>query len=241
MTTTSATSGINWNTSTTQNQSSTKTSDKADVKTGEQDTSVAIKGLGDNFNTFLTLLTTQMKNQDPTKPMDTNEMTQQLVQFANIEQNIGTNTRLDKLLKLQQANAASSNLGYLGKTVTFEGNSFELTNDTTHTPLSYELESKAKTVTVKVLDSTGKAVRTLSGDGATGKHEIEWDYKDDAGTVVAPGAYKLSVAATADDKTVVVAKTNVFGTVSGVGSKDNETTLTVNGKDIPLSRINSVQ
>ncbi|HYG88848.1 MAG TPA: flagellar hook capping FlgD N-terminal domain-containing protein [Azospirillum sp.] len=242
MTTTTTAGSMNWDISQTQKQNTTKTADKADVKTSESDTSVAIKGLGDNFSTFLKLLTTQMQNQDPTKPMDTNEMTQQLVQFANIEQNIGTNTRLDKLLKMQQAAAASSNLGYLGKTVSFEGDTFTLANDTTDTPLSYELETAAKTVEVKILGADGKTViRTLKGDPAAGKHQVVWDYKDDDGQIVQPGTYKLSVAATAEDEeTVIVAKTSVFGRVDGVGSQDGETTLTVNGRDIPLSRIASV-
>ncbi len=239
-TTTSATDGLNWNTS---KQSTTKTSDKADVSTSgtASDTSVAIKGLGNNFNTFLKLLTTQMQNQDPTKPMDTNEMTQQLVQFAGIEQSIGTNSRLDKLLAMQQSATASSNLSYLGKTVSFEGTGFTLNKDTVETPLSYSLDTAAKTVNVKILDSTGKLIRTLPGDATTGKHQVTWDYKDNDGQFVQPGAYKLSVAAIAEDpKTVIVAKTSVFGRVDGVGSQNGETTLSVDGKDMPLSDITAV-
>lgn len=220
----------------------TKTSDKADVKTTEdKSTSTAVKGLGDNFNSFLTLLTTQLKNQDPTKPMDTNEMTAQMVQFANVEQNIGTNTRLDKLVKMQQASLASSNLGYLNKTVSYEGTSFTLDGKTTDTPLSYSLDAKAKTVDVKILDSSGKTVRSFTGDTAVGKHQLNWDYKDSSGNAVPAGTYKITAAATSDDKNQIISpKTYTFGRVVGVGSKDGETTLMVDGRELKLSAIDSV-
>ena len=241
MTTTSAASGNSWDVSQIQAKSQTKTADKADVKKEEKDTSIAAKGLGDNFNNFLTLLTTQLKNQDPTKPMDTNEMTAQLVQFANVEQNIATNSRLDKLIKMQQAGTASSNLSYLGKTVSYPGDTFTLDSKTTETPLSYDLDGKAKNVDVKIVDSAGKVVATLKGEVGAGKHQVTWDYKDSSGNTVPAGTYKLTVAATAEDpKMVISAKTYTFGRVDGVGSKDGETTLAVNGKELPLSTIASV-
>jgi len=230
---TAAASGTPWNQTAT-GKTTTKTE-------SEQATDKATKGLGDNFNTFLKMLTTQLKNQDPTKPMDTNEMTQQLVQFASVEQTIGTNSRLDKLLKIQQANMVSSNLGYLGRTVSFEGDQFELRENTGPTPLGYELETAAKRVEIKILDKNGNTVRTLTGDTAVGKHKIDWDYKDAAGEVVPPGAYSINVTPVAkDDKTFIIAKTYTFGTVSGIGSADGETTLSVYGKEIPLSQIQAV-
>ncbi|HYH39702.1 MAG TPA: flagellar hook capping FlgD N-terminal domain-containing protein [Azospirillum sp.] len=221
----------------------TKTSDKADVKTTEETntTGSAIKGLGDNFASFLTLLTTQLKNQDPTKPMDTNEMTAQLVQFANVEQNIGTNSRLDKLVSMQQSALASSNLGYLNKTVSYEGSSFTLDANTTDTPLSYSLDSKAKSVEVKILDSSGKTVRTFKGETSAGKHQLNWDYKDSSGNAVPAGTYKITASATAEKENEVISpKTYTFGRVVGVGSKDGETTLMVDGKELKLSSIDSV-
>ncbi|PWC40874.1 hypothetical protein TSO221_24415 [Azospirillum sp. TSO22-1] len=221
----------------------TKTSDKADVKTTAETntTDSAIKGLGNNFASFLTLLTTQLKNQDPTKPMDTNEMTAQLVQFANVEQNIGTNTRLDKLVSMQQSALASSNLGYLNKTVSYEGTSFTLDSNTTDTPLAYSLDSKAKSVEVKILDSSGKTVRTFKGETSIGKHQISWDYKDSSGNAVPAGTYKITASATAEkDGEVNSPKTYTFGRVEGVGSKDGETTLMVDGKELKLSSIESV-
>ena len=65
-------------------------------------------GLADNFQTFLTLLTTQLQNQNPLDPLDTNQFTQQLVQFAGVEQQLKMNDTLATLLTLNQASTATA-------------------------------------------------------------------------------------------------------------------------------------
>src|SRR6202035_2350470 len=81
-----------------------------------------------NFNSFLTLLTTQLKNQNPLDPLDTNQFTQQLVQFAQVEQQINMNTQLQSLVSLQKTAQNSQALGFVGKTVTVTGSTAPLTN-----------------------------------------------------------------------------------------------------------------
>src|SRR6476660_9854864 len=83
-------------------------------------------GIGADFNTFLSLLTTQLKNQDPTKAMDTQEMTNQLVQFASVEQQIGVNTNLQKLIGLQQASQLTAAAPLMGKQVEVESDRLSL-------------------------------------------------------------------------------------------------------------------
>lgn len=206
-------------------------------------TSTAMKGLGDNFETFLSLLTTQMKNQDPLKPMDTNDMTKQLIDFANVEQNIGTNSRLDKLVQLQSAGTASTNLAYLGRTVAYEGDTFQYTEGMTQAPLGYELETSAKAVRVDILDSQGRIVRSMKGETAAGtKQTVDWDFKDDAGRAVQPGTYRLNIAPTGEKKDdIIKATTYTFGTVAGIGtSKDGETVLNIGASEVPLSKLTTV-
>src|SRR6202162_6681273 len=89
---------------------------------------VGSQQLAGNFNTFLTLLTTQLQNQDPLSPLDTNQFTQQLVQFASVEQQINMNTSLSTLISLQQTAQATSALGFLGATVVVSGNFAQLVN-----------------------------------------------------------------------------------------------------------------
>src|SRR3954462_12808171 len=77
----------------------------------------SMKQLSGNFSTFLTLLTTQLKNQDPTSPMDSNAFTQQLVMYSQVEQQIDTNSNLKTLIGQGTSNAAAVTTGYLGKKV----------------------------------------------------------------------------------------------------------------------------
>ncbi|WP_298364695.1 flagellar hook capping FlgD N-terminal domain-containing protein [Azospirillum sp.] len=220
-----------------------KTVTKNTPTTDEAKTQSATKGLGDNFQTFLTMLTTQMKNQDPLKPMDTNDMTKQLVEFANVEQNIGTNSRLDKLLKLQGSSTASTNLAYLNRTVAFKGEAFQYAQGMTQAPLAYELDTAAKSVRVDIQDAQGRTVRSMVGETAAGtKHLVNWDFKDDSGNAVQPGAYKINVAPTSAQKDATIkATTYTFGTVSGIGNdKNGETVLSINSAEVPLSSITTV-
>src|SRR6201992_1413111 len=85
---------------------------------GTTSTPDAMSQLSGNFSTFLTLLTSQLKNQDPTSPMDSNQFTQQLVEFSQVEQQINTNTNLQTLITQGQSNGTAMTTGYLGKTVT---------------------------------------------------------------------------------------------------------------------------
>src|SRR3954451_14426164 len=85
--------------------------------TGATNQPDAIKQLSGNFSTFLTLLTSQLKNQDPTSPMDSNTFTQQLVMYSQVEQQIDTNDNLKTLIGQGTSNAASLTAGYLGKHV----------------------------------------------------------------------------------------------------------------------------
>ena len=84
--------------------------------------------LTSNFNTFLQLLTTQLKNQNPLDPLDTNQFTQQLVQFAQVEQQIKQNTQLETLISLEKSAQASTALAYVGSTVAIDGQTAALTN-----------------------------------------------------------------------------------------------------------------
>src|SRR5437588_7493950 len=87
----------------------------------------SMKQLSGNFSTFLTLLTTQLKNQDPTSPMDSNQFTQQLVMYSQVEQQIGTNDNLKTLISQGGSNAAAMTTGYLGKKVSITNGNASLT------------------------------------------------------------------------------------------------------------------
>src|SRR3954469_16154064 len=82
-----------------------------------------------NFQSFLTLLTTQLKNQNPLDPLDTNQFTQQLVQFAGVEQQLRTNDQLSNLVSMQQTTQATQALDFVGKNAVVDGSTATMTNN----------------------------------------------------------------------------------------------------------------
>src|SRR5215469_8865250 len=95
---------------------------------GTQSSSNALNQLSGNFSTFLTLLTTQLKNQDPTSPMDSNQFTQQLVEFSQVEQQINTNSNLNTLITQGQTQIGAIATSYLGKGVSITNGNASLSN-----------------------------------------------------------------------------------------------------------------
>ena len=128
----------------------------------------AQSSLSTNFNTFLTLLTTQLKNQDPLSPMDSNQFTQQLVQFSQVEQQINANQNLETLISLTKGRSSTDAVSYLGKTLTLTDGTAPLMNG--KATWAYSLDSDSTTTRLMVLNAAGKAVYVA--DGETGWAEL---------------------------------------------------------------------
>ncbi|MEL7491063.1 MAG: flagellar hook capping FlgD N-terminal domain-containing protein [Pseudomonadota bacterium] len=151
----------------------------------------AFSSLTSNFDTFLTLLTTQLRNQDPLDPLDTEQFTQQLVEFAGVEQSIQTNTNLETLIALQSSSDRAGALDLIGRTVT-------VTSDTAAhngegADWLYTTPTDAAAVTLSIVDAAGAVVATAQG--AAGEQTFRWNGRTDAGDVAADGVYQLRVEA----------------------------------------------
>ena len=194
--------------------------------------------IANNFDTFLQLLTTQLKNQNPLDPLDTNQFTQQLVEFSGVEQQLKTN---DFLSSLVQANANTTNsnaVNYIGKTVTASGVRSELVNGQAQWQFSV---SDASTVTVNVKDENGNTVYSEQGSMKAGAGTFTWDGKDNQGNVKPDGTYTISMqAVTAEGKTINVS-TDTTGTVTGVDFTGSEPVLLVGKARLNLSGVTSVR
>ena len=153
--------------------------------------------LASNFDTFLTLLTTQLKNQDPTAPMDSNQFTQQLVQFSQVEQQIATNTNLASLLAQGQAQTAAYATSYLGKVVSVTNGLASLEEG--EAGWTYTLDAAAAEANLTVTDILGKVVFTGPAEKTAGTHEFSWDGNDNNDNALPGGAYRLTVTAAAAD------------------------------------------
>src|SRR5215210_7094463 len=134
--------------------------------------------LAGNFQTFLTLLTTQLKNQNPLDPLDTNQFTAQLVQFAQVEQQLKQNDQLSTLVSLQKTAQSTAALGFVGQTVSVDGATAPLKNGAATWNLSVP---KPVTATITVKNATGQLVYSGNRSLNTGQQPPVWDGKDASG------------------------------------------------------------
>ena len=177
------------------------------------------QSLSADMNTFLTLLTTQLKYQDPLDPMDTAEFTNQLVQYSSVEQAIQTNEKLDTLLSMNVANLGAQAVSYIGKTVQVLGDVMPLEGG--KAKAAYTLDKDVKAVTISVKDMNGQIVYSEQGKVTAGTHEFTWDGKDSNGNQLEDGAYQVTISTkVADGETSANVTTTVFGKVTGVASDE---------------------
>ncbi len=200
---------------------------------------VAASSLADTFDTFLALLTTQLQNQDPLDPMKSEQFTQQLVQFAGVEQSINMNKKLDQMLELQTAGQLNTAVSYIGKTV--EVVSDELMLDNGAAKISYGLESNAATTVVTILDPNGNPIRIVNGETAAGRHEFSWDGLDDNGSLLPDGVYGFSVVAVDRDEVTVGSVTASLGRVTGIEIVDDALMLNIGEMGVPFDSLFAVR
>ncbi len=189
--------------------------------------------LSGNFQTFLTLLTTQLQNQDPMSPMDSNQFTQQLVMYSQVEQQIDSNAKLDSLIALGKTQNSSYAMSYLGKNVVLTNGQAPLSNGAAN--WTYGLNGTAATTALTVTDSTGKVVYTAAGETAAGTHSFAWDGKDNNGNQLADGTYSLGVASTAQDGSTVTTSVASKGLVTGIDMSGSSPQLVIGSTEVPLT------
>lgn len=194
--------------------------------------------LAETFDTFLTLLTTQLRYQDPLDPMDTNEFTSQLVEFTGVEQQISSNKKLDELIALQTDMQMNDAVGYIGKDV--GADSIILMLQDGESTITYDLGANADKVSILVIDEQGNTVRTLEGDTEVGHHEIVWDGLDKDGKALDDGLYGFLVTAIDADKKPVPLVQGTIGKVTGVKLVDGVVTLEIGELEIALSEVLSI-
>jgi flagellar basal-body rod modification protein FlgD len=195
--------------------------------------------LASTFNNFLMLLTTQLQHQDPLSPLDTNQFTEQLVQFTNVEQAIRTNSKLDQLIALQGANQLTGALDYIGKTVEIDSVVLNLSDGAA--TMTYEMASNADETTIEIIDENGKTVRTLSGETAAGRHELVWDGKDDLGGDLPEGLYGFVVRAVDAEGGGIALRQGTVGRVTAIEVIGGEVALSMGPLQVSLGRVTAIR
>lgn len=186
------------------------------------------KKASETYTQFLHLLTTQLQNQDPLDPMESNEFTNQLVQFSQVEQGILTNQKLDSMLTQTSNNQIGQSLAYIGKDVYFKGNAAYY-DGSTDMKIGYAIDGVAKSAKVQIQDKDGNTIRTMDIPPGTASGSITWDGKDSNEEVVKAGTYTINIGALDETGTPIPSYTGVPGHVVGIESVDGVLYLALTG------------
>ncbi|MGF1641964.1 MAG: flagellar hook assembly protein FlgD [Rhodospirillales bacterium] len=195
--------------------------------------------LEDDLNRFLNLLVTQLRNQDPLDPLDANEFTSQLVQFASVEQQIYQNANLEKLVAGQQNAQIAAVVGYLGTTVEATGNSVPLENG--RATLNYTLDQAAQETIIAVKDATGRVLFVKSGETAAGRHTFSWDGRDPEGRPMPDGAYTVAISASRADGSAVAVSSTLVGRVTAASVDNGSVVLSLGAVDVPIATVRRIE
>ena len=193
--------------------------------------------IASNFTTFLQLLTTQLKNQNPLDPLDTNQFTQQLVQFAQVEQQMKSNDQLSSLVSMEKSAQATTALAYVGANVVVDGATTNVANGSGTWNFNV---SKPATATVTIKDSTGQTAYSGSFAVNPGNQKFTWDGKGNDGKQWPDGNYTLTATALDASKQSVGISTEVTAKVDSVDMTQNPPTLSINGQDFTVDKIKRV-
>ena len=185
------------------------------------------------------MLTTQLTNQDPLDPLNSNEFVQQLVSFTGVEQAVNTNLNLENMIDLFKAGQIASAVSYLGTTVETAGNTIRLTDG--QAPFSYSLPEAAASSSITVADDSGTVVFSGPGQTTVGEHQLIWDGRDLNGVLQADGIYTLKVSALDNNGGLIPISTRVSGRVTGIETVDNSIMLTINGTQVPIEDVISIR
>ncbi|MDP3492432.1 MAG: flagellar hook capping FlgD N-terminal domain-containing protein [Hyphomonadaceae bacterium] len=181
--------------------------------------------LSSNFDTFLTILTAQIQNQDPLEPMDSTQFTDQLVQFSGVEQQIRVNTQLETLITATNSSAGASLSGYLGQVAEIDSAGAQFTGEPVQ--WRYELPSDASSATVTVTDAAGKVLYSKAGKLTAGSHEFTWNGElNKGGTAALDQPYWISVVAEDANKQAITPSHSLVTNITGVDLSYGEPALT---------------
>jgi flagellar basal-body rod modification protein FlgD len=196
-------------------------------------------GLADDFDSFLQLLTTQLKNQDPLSPLDANQFTEQLVQFSAVEQAIKSNDVLGQLLAVIRGDQIARSVDYIGAEVEAAGQTVQLGAGGTG-QVHYRLDRAAAAVRIDIYDSGGRLVASRQGDTGLGSHSVAWDGRSQSGAALPDGLYRVEVVASDAAGQAVPVTTTIRGLVDGVEIDGDRVLLSINGVLMPLESITAI-
>lgn len=194
--------------------------------------------IANNFDQFLQLLTTQLKNQNPLDPLDTNQFTQQLVQFASVEQQIKTNDNLNSLLLANKTQNLTNALGFVDTNVTFKGPGNVLQDGKAAWKMAVP---RAGNATIVIKDANGaevyKETVTLTG----GEQTFNWDGRKTAGGKAPDGVYTAVISAKDSAGQPMTINTTGSGKVSSVDVSGENPVLKIGSLSLKMTDVMGIR
>jgi flagellar basal-body rod modification protein FlgD len=199
--------------------------------------SAALSAISSNFNDFLTLLTTQLQNQDPSSPMDTSQFTSELAQFSGVQQQVDTNTNLTSLIQLAQGQNILQGSSLLGKQVDLNSTTLPLQQSAAHLDFT---SPTAQTALITIANASGQVVATQSAAAAAGSKGWDWNGQTSSGSIAPDGAYTASVASLAADGSTTPLTFTTRATVTGIASSTSGVNIEAGSTSISLADVTNV-
>lgn len=193
---------------------------------------------GGDFNTFLTLLTTQIKNQSPTDPLDTNQMTSQLVQFASVEQQISMNQNLQRLLTLEQTSQLTASAPLIGRNVEVEAEQISLQDGIGTLKLPAAGASQMAQVTIR--GSGDRIIRQETVQLGAAPKTWSWNGRGTDGLALPDGAYKVTVTGIGADGKTKALPFAAIGKVTGAERAGGDLKLLIGQLQVSFDKLRSV-
>ena len=194
----------------------------------------AAASLSGNLQDFLQMLMTQLQNQDPTSPMDSNSFTNELVEFASVEQQINTNTNLTQLISLTQSDGLLQASSLVGQSVQLSSSQMPLQNSSGS--LTFTAPT-AGTAQIAITTPSGVSVLNTTVNASAGSNTWSWNGKDTAGNTVADGPYNVTVTSSGGAKLPFT----VSGTVTGLQNSSTALNLLLGSETANISALASVK
>ncbi|MCF4099764.1 flagellar hook assembly protein FlgD [Maritalea mediterranea] len=206
--------------------------------TGQSELASSRKTIAENFDTFLSILTTQLKNQNPLDPLDTNQFTSQMVEFTGVEQQLKTNEFLEALISTNQQNISSQAVSYIGKQVTAFSDKADLKDG--NATWTYGMTRDAAEATITIKNSAGAVVFTEKAPLESGENDYTWDGKTNDGTLAPEGKYSIAIEALDSNGGKIDHYTMTAGMVETVDFAGGDPILVVNGTKVEMSAVAKV-
>jgi flagellar basal-body rod modification protein FlgD len=197
----------------------------------------ALGSLANNFTDFLSLLMTQLQNQDPSSPMDSSQFTTELVQFTSVQQQIGTNSNLTQLIQLTQASQIEQSASMLGKPVTVTSPRLTLQKGTAE--INFDTATP-EPVGIAVYNAAGAQVQTATLNSNAGANSWTWDGTSATGAKMPDGAYKVTVTALGVNGATSQLPFTVTGTATSVINNSGTVQVQMGALTLPFSAVQSI-